>query len=161
MSVSTKGVTDRRELRFESLDEVLADAERLAAAENVKLLGNWSLGQIFKHLAIALNSSIDGVPFKASWFMRRMAGMMKNKFLNKSMPAGFKMNAKMASHFSPSDSLTTDEGIEALRTAVKRMQEESQRVPHVVFGKMTDEEWTKLHLRHAELHLSFAKIDES
>jgi hypothetical protein len=27
---------------------------------------------------------------------------------------------------------------------------------HPVLGKLTHEEWTQLHLRHAELHLSFA-----
>ena len=60
--VNTKIVTGRRKLRFESYEEVLTDVEHLAAGE-VRLLGNWSFGQILKHLALAVDSMIDGGPF--------------------------------------------------------------------------------------------------
>jgi hypothetical protein len=42
-----------------------------------------------------------------------------------------------------------------LRAAIDRLNREPKRAPSPVFGKMTREEWDQLHLRHAELHLSF------
>jgi hypothetical protein len=53
MNVATKTVTDRRKLRFETLDDLLADARQVATGE-VTMLGNWTLAQILGHLAIAL-----------------------------------------------------------------------------------------------------------
>ncbi len=45
MPVKTTKVAGRRELNFTSLDEVLADADRLSSGR-VKVLGNWSPGQV-------------------------------------------------------------------------------------------------------------------
>jgi hypothetical protein len=54
MPVNTAKVDGRRKLDYASLEEVLADADRLSSGP-VKVLGNWSAGQIFKHLAIAMS----------------------------------------------------------------------------------------------------------
>lgn len=52
MLLDTKKVTGRRLVRIESFDELLADAERHAAVPT-RTLSNWSVGQIYKHLAKA------------------------------------------------------------------------------------------------------------
>jgi hypothetical protein len=54
MAVETKKVTGRRDISYSSYDELLADAQSVAASDNVKMVGNWSLAQIFQHLAAAL-----------------------------------------------------------------------------------------------------------
>ena len=41
-----------------------------SAAGHVKTIGNWSPGQIYRHLAIAFNGSIDGLPNAFPWYMR-------------------------------------------------------------------------------------------
>ena len=46
MPVATAKVEGRRKLDYQSLDEVVADAERLSAG-TLTTLGNWSAGQIF------------------------------------------------------------------------------------------------------------------
>ena len=51
--MNTKAVTGRREVHYDTFDDALADAERLAAGD-VRTLGNWSYGQILKHLAMAV-----------------------------------------------------------------------------------------------------------
>jgi len=43
-----------------------------------------------------------------------------------------------------------------LRQSVARTKSERMEAAHPAFGKMNHDEWTKLHLRHAEMHLSFA-----
>lgn len=155
MAVATKTVTGRRELHFESIQDILADAEQLASNE-VECLGNWSCGQIFDHLAKTFKATVDGVSFRAPWYIRLCAPLMKKKFLTKSMPAGFQFPERMRPDFEPADPVSTEDGLNHLREAIHRYQSAPNRAPHVVFGNMTNEEWDQLHCRHSELHLSFA-----
>jgi len=56
MQLNTKKVPGRREVRYESLDELLVDAKRFSG-NDIKTLGNWSQGQIFEHIARSMDSS--------------------------------------------------------------------------------------------------------
>ncbi len=151
MTVKTKKVQGRRTVRYESYDELLADAGRLAGG-NVRMLGNWSLGQNFKHIAMALDSAIDGtgfvLPSPVRWIVTLL---MKQKFLHKSISSGFKTTAK----FVP-DEISTEAGLEMLRESIARQGRESERALHPAFGKLSAAEWNLFNLRHAEMHLSFA-----
>ncbi len=42
-----------------------------------------------------------------------------------------------------------------LKTAIQPLHLEPQRMPSPFLGKLTKDEWDRLHMRHAELHLSF------
>lgn len=154
MTVKTAKVTGRRELHFESLDDILHDAEHLASVET-KELGNWSKGQIFKHLAIVKNLAIDGSTYRPPWFIRWIAKMMKKRFLTKTMRPGFQLPKKAMPIFAPPDDVSTEEGLAALREAIARLKSTDERAPNMIFGKMTVDEYTQLHCRHSELHLSF------
>ena len=48
-----------------------------------------------------------------------------------------------------------EQQVRRYEVALLRLKQECPQVPNVIFGKMTHEEWIKLTLRHAELHLSF------
>lgn len=148
--VNTKKVEGRRKVRYASHEEVLADAERLAASD-APTIGNWSKGQIYKHLAGTLDLSIDGgggmLPAPARFLLKFV---FKKKFLNDSIPSGFKAPEK----FVPGET-STEEGLELLRQATLRMGEVSQRALHPGFGELTREEWDLFHFRHAEMHMSF------
>ena len=69
MSVDTRAIAGRREVYYNSLEELRADVEDLASGEIVSL-GNWSPGQAFMHLARAMQMSIDGIDAQAPWFLR-------------------------------------------------------------------------------------------
>ncbi len=153
MTVATKKVQGRRKLCFSSLDELSAEVDRLAASP-VHCLGNWSLGQNCRHLAMVMNQSIDGFKFKAPWFLGLLAPLFKNRFLNKGFPAGGQFPDSAKKYLAP-DPIDDAAGVSELRAAIARQQRESKRAPSPFFGQMSVEEWTKLHLRHAELHLSF------
>ena len=88
------------------------------------------------------------LPGPARWLMSLL---MKQKFLTKPIPAGFKSTKE----FIP-DPTSTEEGLADLRRAIARQQQEETRVPHPGFGKMTRDEWDAFNLRHAEMHMSFA-----
>ncbi len=153
MTINTKSVEGRRSVRYQSYDELLRDAERIAASGSIQTLGNWSVGQIFKHIADAIESSIDGSGFVLPWPIRIVFSMlMKRKFLYDSLPAGFQAPKR----FQPS-SIDTSEALDALRKAVGRMKSETDRVMHPAFGQITREEWDQFNLRHCEMHMSFIK----
>jgi hypothetical protein len=153
MAVDTGKVTTRRKVEYASLQDVLADAERMASG-NPATLGNWSAGQIFAHLARSFNNSIDGAEYKAPWYFRLLGRILKKQLLNGPMSPGFKLPAWAAGSLEPAPT-STEEGLNALRNAVARQERESTRVPDPVFGPMSPEEWRKLHLKHAALHMSF------
>lgn len=157
MTIKTKHVQGRRALRYANCDELLADAEAIAGnAQNVKNLGNWSVGQVFQHLSKSLNLSIDGSDFKAPWVFRIMGKLfMKKKFIYKGMPAGFTLPASAAKIFLPADRVEAVAAVEELRAALERVKTDSTRALHGLLGTLTKDEWDNFSLRHAELHMSF------
>lgn len=150
MTVKTKHVQGRRVVHYESLSDFLRDVEQLAATET-RTLGNWSFGRILSHMAMSLDSSIDGtgfmLPAPVRWLMSLL---MKRKFLTKPIPAGFKARNR----FVPSETSVVD-GLAKLRAAIARQYQEPKRALHPGFGAFTIDEWTAFHLRHAEMHMSF------
>ena len=152
-SVETAKVAGRRELHFDDLDAVLADAENLAR-RGYQRLGNWSLGQICMHLALAMKAGIDGAEARAPWPIRWLASrFFKDKTLAK-MKAGFQLPKKSAVYMVPR-ATADQEGLAELRRVIERWRKETRRHPHAFFGKLTPLEWDRLSLSHAELHLSF------
>lgn len=157
--IDTRKVTDRRPLRFESLAAAIDDAERLAHAERrgtLRTTGNWTLGQAIGHLAFWARAPLEGYPgmSRAPWFIRLLVKPFKNWLINKKLPAGGRI-PKVPGGTYGIDVLPTDEAMELLRTAFARLERESPQVPNVVLGPLTHDEWKKLNVRHAELHLSF------
>ena len=119
------------------------------------MLGNWPLGQLLTHLTRAVNNSIDGTSTKAPWLLRIVGPVIKGRLLKKGCPpvSSCPRTSKRAS-FPPR--FQPQEALDGLRTAVGRLQREKMTARHPILGKLTHEEWTRLHLLHAELHPSFA-----
>ena len=76
--VDTAHVSGRRKVRYQSHDEVLAECERFAA-DGYRQLGNWSLGQVSKHLAAAMTTALDGFPGRVAFPMRLAAQLLFKK----------------------------------------------------------------------------------
>ena len=94
MAVDTKLVSGRRELHFSSLNNILKDAELMVSADTQKL-GNWTPGQIFKHLAQTFDSAVDGTGFRPPWLVRIGARLLKKKILTTTTKPGFQMPERM------------------------------------------------------------------
>ena len=154
--INTKQVAGRRSVRYTSLDDVVKEARQFANSD-VRELGNWSQGQIYEHLARSLNGSIDGIELFFSAPVRWiMSLLMKKKFLEREIPAGF----ASIEEFVPA-ATTPAEGIASLEKAVARQAAEPHRVIHPGLGNIGREGWAKFHLRHAELHMSFIVPQDS
>src|SRR5438874_987908 len=64
----------RRVLAFACLGEVMPDVERLLVGH--RTVGQWTLGQMCNHLATTIRLSMEGIPQKAPWLVRRTAGVL-------------------------------------------------------------------------------------
>ena len=159
--VNTRKVEGRRTLRFNTIDDAIADAETIAAADQagkVRLLGNWTVGQILNHLACWATYAYDGAPMQAPWFVRLIAKAFKKRFLTKGMPAGGNIPRVPGGTYG-TEIVPTDAALERFRNAFTRLKHEPPTAPSPAFGPLTHEEAIALNLRHAELHLSFVRID--
>jgi hypothetical protein len=162
MAVNVRKVRGRRKLRFETLDGVIADAEMVVASPNVRMLGNLSLSQILAHLSLAIDGSIDGIPAVFPWPLRilgRTVGrLVLNRTIRRGIPPGHNLKKGTAKLAFP-DHLSNQESLERLRRAVGRAKKEQMIAPHPLFGPLKHEQWHQLHLRHSEMHMSFASLD--
>ena len=146
--------TSRRQLRFNCLEDIRADVENLAKSREIQALGEWSPGQVLKHLALAMDMSIDGMPPTYPAFVRSLLRLLlKRRLLTKPMTPGFRLPQRASSLIPGPVSL--EEGLTSFRTAFERLGRESKRSGHLAIGELTREEWDQLHCRHSELHLSF------
>ncbi len=148
---------DRRPLRFDRIDEVLADVERLATAEAARGLatsGQWTLGQALNHLATWVNYSYDGVPLRLPLPVRLVMRALKRQILTRPMRPGSRLPGVVGGTLAI-DVVPTAASLAHARRSFARLQAASPDRPHPLFGPMTLAEWTALHCRHAELHLSF------
>lgn len=153
--VRTTKVVGRRKVRFENLDEILTDAEMLVA-RRVRQLGNWSVGQATGHLARTMQLSLDGFGgILAPLPLRLMMKIAKRPLLRYGFRPGFQLPSPIAEKAILEPSFSSEQGLGELRANIERLKREPQRAVHPAFGKLTREEWDRVHLRHAELHLSF------
>jgi hypothetical protein len=149
----------RRTLRFDSVDDAIGEAERLAEAEREGRLaraGNWSLGKALGHLATWANFAHDGYPPEVHppLPIRLVIRLMRGRILRDGMTPGMKVG-RMPGGTLGLEELTTQEGLERYRTALRRLAASAPTGASPVFGKLTHEQWIQLNLRHAELHLGF------
>lgn len=153
-AIKTAAVKGRRKLRFATFDDVIKDAEHIASVR-CRTLGNWTVAQNIDHLGKSIQAGFEGPVVKAPWFVRWLiAPVIKRRFLTKGMPAGFALPKKMA-HFMPGSDPATETALNNLRVWSQRLLTEVPANDHPAFGKLSHAEWIQLHLRHAELHLSF------
>jgi hypothetical protein len=156
-AVDTGKVVGRRVLRFETLDQLTAEVERLAEAERagrLRRLGNWMLGQTLGHLAAWAEYGYTGSPLQVPFFIRWILRLRKRKFLYETMRAGVKIPDVEGGTLA-TDPLPLEEALARWRRVMERLKTEAPTAPNVIFGRLTHEESIALNLRHAELHLGF------
>jgi len=157
--VDTGKVTDRRELHFNTLDDLAAEVERVAAAERAGKLrrtGNWTAGQTLGHLATWINFAYDGYPpdMNPPWIVRFILKFQRAKFFKGPMPKGVRIPG-VEGGTKGTEPLGLDEGLDRIRGAIARFKGAPPTKPNPIFGPLTHDEWKAMHLRHAELHLGF------
>ena len=155
--VKTK-TAPRRDIQFSDLGSILNDLERLEAADKTGSLvqnGNWTLGQISHHLADLIEQSLDGFRFKAPALIRILFTLLRPVLFKRPIPAGIALRGK-SRVLIPDSGISSEQGLGQLRAQIKRLQDGAQMThPSPIFGRLDQDQWMGLHLRHAALHLSF------
>jgi hypothetical protein len=177
----------RRPVRLRSLDELVADAERIgeaaracaegrAAGSSFRVTGNWSAGQVLEHVARTVERSLDGFRGAPSWEappargLERITGMpgrsrraeevawARAKLLALEQdPGGPSIGGP--GELAPPAMVWTEDALGVLRHAVGRVRAgERMERPSPTIGPLSHEEWLGFHLRHAELHFSFVVL---
>ena len=147
---------ERRNLTFSNLDEVVADAEKLASG-NVRTTGNHSFGQILEHLARTHDMTTGKMEAPSPpFFIKMMMPIMKHFLLNeKPLKPGFKLPPKAESVFWPDQEFDVQEALAHLKDSVENYKRNGPMPKHPMFGKLSREQNDRLNCRHCELHLSF------
>jgi hypothetical protein len=153
----------RRTLRLESIDQLAAEVERLVAAHHAGHLeahGDWTAAQIFEHLARFIECSYEGFPFRARLALRAVSHVMKwiawKPFVDFALRPGHTVPAEA---LRPDDWADFDMAAARLRVAITRIQRgEPMRAKSPFEGSITHDQWVYVHLRHADLHLSFLDV---
>jgi len=144
----------RRELYFDSLDEVLADAE--SVTDQATATGNWTPPQIIDHVAFGLHVLNHGADFKLPapfrWFGRVMKMLGTH---TKPMKPGINPPAKIAAAFAPSPDITLEAAKQKLRDEIAYANQHGMHHPSPLFGQMTPDECIQMNCRHAEMHFGF------
>src|SRR5689334_14715478 len=143
----------RRALSFTSLSQVMPDVDRLLQGH--KTVGQWSLGQICHHLAMALTYQVDGFPGPAPpWLVRKLIAprILRNVLKTGQMREG----VKVPEVFLPKPGLEARPEAEALRAAVAKFQgHPGPYARHPFFEQMSREDCSRFHAIHCAHHLSF------
>jgi len=161
MTINTK-TAPRRTLKFNSLADLSAELDRLESAHRAGTLrhtGNWTPGQIFQHLAIFMRCAADGFPPGKPPLLMKLFMQLVIKRLavrGDSPPPGIKLPPE-AAFLIPKGDVTFDAGLSELRTVISRVTERGEKFTHPspVFGKLTHEQWAKLHFGHCQHHLGY------
>ncbi len=160
--INTAHVGEHRKLRFDTIDEALAEMDRIVAAEGdgrLRSLGNWTPGQVFGHVAAWIEYGYGGYPLKRPpWFVRLFLRMQLKKYLRQGMPQGVKI-PQVENGTYGIEPMSTSDGAERLRRAFQRLQRgELAKFDSPAFGPISHEDRIQLNLRHAESHLGFLAI---
>lgn len=155
MSVNTKKA-ERRKLRFESLDDIRAELDRLEVAHagaGLRHTGNYSPGQNFNHLAkwVEVYETREFGP-RPPWFVRVIGKMMKGKIVRDGFGPGLSGPGNKA---QPEPDTTFEDGIARYRSKLDVLETLNLEHENPMFGPCTHDQAMQVQLRHAELHLGF------
>ncbi len=164
-TINTKQVTDRRGVTLATLDDLAAEARRIAQAEGAGRahpLGNWSPGQNLQHLARFMTCSMDGFGGDPPMWLKLFGRVLRIAFgrtlFLRPPPPGMKLPPDLP--FVPDAEVTAAVAADELCAVIERVKAGAGFLPaSPVLGRLSREQWIELHLRHAEMHLSFVGLD--
>ena len=150
---------NRRDLSFNSFDDVIAEANRLLES-GYTAKGNWNLSQTCKHLVEWMRFPMDGypkppIPLRVIfWCMKvTIARSMAKKILAQGFSPG--MATAPDTVFKP-DVATEAEAVAALKSTIERLQSHNGAFhPSPLFGTTDRESLEKTQILHCAHHLGY------
>lgn len=149
----------RRQLRLNSLDEIIADAENLHTRGYEKT-GQWDLAQICNHCACWVRYPMDGFP-QPPWYLKPLLVVLKHTLMKK-IEKQMKQDRTFPKGVSTAPMTVFPAGQDE-SSAVLNLKNELLRMktfagpmhPSPLRGLLSKDEWVQTHLVHCAHHLSF------
>jgi hypothetical protein len=143
-------MNQRRTLRFNSEDDVIADVKKLR--HGYTQAGAWTLPQICWHLNVGVQNRMKPGPFPANTpEQESRKGQLQQVLASGQLPTGIPAPDGAV---PPPDA--GDAAIEALLTSLEQFKKFPGPIPpHRIFGHLNDADARKLNLIHCAHHLSF------
>ena len=146
-----------RELDLATLDDVLAEAKRIAAQPGATSRGAWTPAQNVWHVGRFIKAGVEGYPAKVPLLLKLLGPLFKKQFTTKGFSPGIKLPQQAADHMVAPAGTTIEQAMDMLETAVQGAKGKGFLPKNPMMGKMTQQQWVALHCRHAEMH--FGLID--
>ena len=141
--------------RFNTLDDLRNAIERIECSQH-RTRGNWTVAQIYFHLAAAFEASVDGLPPGYPRFVRFVVRPLRSFVTRIRFPPCLPIPKAIASKLSPPQDADQPEQYQRILNAIDRFSNyEGTLSPHPVLGPLNRDEWIGFHLRHAQHHLAF------
>ena len=122
--------------------------------ESKALWGKMTVDQMLSHCQAPIDVAFGTLPLKANFVMQMLGKMLKSKILKS---PEFKKNSPTAPSFVRTKNYNFQKTREELIEKVKKFASEEhssiKNKTHPFFGKMTYEEWDRLHYMHLDHHL--------
>lgn len=149
-----------RKLRFSTLDDLrkeLETLERAHRAGQLRTTGNWTPGQNLSHLASFIRYAYDGYPpllQHPPLMLRLIARLLRGVFLSSPLPRGVKIPGVPGGTVGVED-VSFEDGLAMFEREIERLARIAPTRANPLLGNLTHDQWIRLHLRHAELHLGY------
>jgi hypothetical protein len=144
----------RRDLKLNSFKDIEDELDKIEKATELRTVGVWSVYQILQHMTDMLHGSMHGFPKLQFKLFRMTIG----KFIYNSIINSGEMKAGYPNPSAPSkrEEAPILPAVQRLRAMLSEFQSYSgQMAIHPMFDDLNKDQWTKLHLIHFSLHLSF------
>jgi hypothetical protein len=152
---------------LQAVEDLVAEVERVVAAAvagRVRPLGNWSPAQVLWHLGKLMELSFDGFTWRyrrgPQWLTRPFRLLAWRWLIRLAFRPGFR-NPPEAAGLAPAAAVSLEEAAAYVRRQIERIRSgERMTQEAAVEGAYSHDQWVYIHLRHAELHLSFLGIED-
>ncbi|MFI4862334.1 MAG: DUF1569 domain-containing protein [Phycisphaerales bacterium JB063] len=146
----------QRDLNFDSLDDILTEVQALSAGR-CSAEGNWTPAENVDHVAKSIGFTVHGFPEGKAPVLQKLLfttvfKLMSRKLLSMKLKPGLKFPGGLQ-YFAPEPGVAWDEAVRRLEQNIADAKTHKMTHPSPVAGRLTHEQWTLLHCRHAELHL--------
>lgn len=151
----TTGCGERgRNLKFSTLDQVLAELALIEANQPIALQQPWSLYKILNHTAQSMEYSLTGYPEMDPASRQTLAKIVFNYFKKQGF-MNHTLDAVVPGAPEIPDDGPVEEGFLRLRNAISDFQNFTGELhPHFSYGELTREEWEIAHSMHCADHFS-------
>lgn len=146
----------KRNLIFNSLNEVISFLDKISKLENPKISGEWDINQVLHHCAQSIEYSITGYPENKNILIQKTIGkIVLHKFLSQGFMSHNLNDPIPGAEILPPPSNDFNLGIQRLISSIENFKNQTSNLaPHFVYGEVSKTDYEKVHAMHVANHFS-------